>query len=69
MATINIKRERTGNKWFCLEPRLWNIFFNSLLSLEFKSGTKTVGVAEVQLLLTRGKSMIELENLDNIELK
>jgi len=53
----------------CLGPGLWNIFYNSLLNLEFKSNTTIIAFADDLLLLTRGKSVRELENLANIELK
>jgi RsiW-degrading membrane proteinase PrsW (M82 family) len=51
-----------------LGPGMWNIFYNSLLNLTFKSGTKIVAFA-YDLILTRGKSVSEVENIANIELK
>jgi hypothetical protein len=48
---------------------MWNIFYNSLLNLTFKSGTKIVAFADDLLLLTRGKLVSEVENIANIELK
>ena len=72
MATNNIKIERAVSKGCpqgsCLGPELWNIFYNSLLNLEFKSSTKIIAFADDLLLLTRGKSVRELENIANIEL-
>jgi hypothetical protein len=53
----------------CLGPGLWNIFYNSLLNLKFKSGTKIIAFADDFLLLTRGKSVSELENTANAELQ
>ena len=50
-------------------PGMWNIFYNSLLNLKFTSGTKIIAFADDLLLLTRGKSMSELENIANTELK
>ena len=48
---------------------MWNIFYNSLLNLTFTSGTIIVAFADDLLLLTRGKSVSEVENITNIELK
>jgi len=44
---------------------MWNIFYNSLLNLTFTSGTKIVAFADDLLLLTRGKSVSEVENVAN----
>jgi hypothetical protein len=48
---------------------MWNIFYNSLLNLTFTSGTKIIAFADDLLLLTRGKSVSEVENIANTELK
>jgi hypothetical protein len=48
---------------------MWNIFYNSLLNLKFTSGTKIVAFAEDLLLLIRGTSVSEVENIANTELK
>jgi len=48
---------------------MWNIFYNSLLNLTFTSGTIIVAFADDLLLLTRGKSVSEVENIANTELK
>jgi hypothetical protein len=48
---------------------MWNIFYNSLLNLTFTSGTKIVAFADDLLLLTRGKSVSEVENIANTEQK
>jgi len=73
LATNNIKIERAVSKGCpqgtCLGLGLWNIFYNSLLNLEFKSSTKIIAFADNLLLLTRGKSVGELENTANTELK
>jgi hypothetical protein len=53
----------------CQGPGMWNIFYNSLLNLTFVSGTKTVAFADDLLLLTRGKTVSDVENIANIELK
>jgi hypothetical protein len=72
MATNNIKIERAVSRGCpqgsCLGPGLWNIFYNSLLNIKFKSGTKIIAFADL-LLLIRGKSVRELENIANTELK
>jgi hypothetical protein len=44
---------------------MWNIFYNSLLNLTFTSGTKIVAVANDLLLLIRGKTGSEVENIAN----
>jgi hypothetical protein len=72
METNNIKLERAVNKGCpqgsCLGPAMWNIFYNTLLNLKFKSGTKIIAFADDLILLTRGKSVSELENTANAEL-
>ena len=49
-------------------PGLWNIFYNSLLRLKFLKRTKVIAFANDILLLTRAKTVSEVENLANIEL-
>ena len=69
----NINIERAVSKWCpqrsCLGPGMWNIFYNSLLNLTFTSGTKIIAFADELIILTRGKSVSEVENTANIELK
>jgi hypothetical protein len=48
---------------------MWNVFYNWLLNLTFTSGTKIVAFADDLLFLTRGKSVSEVENIANTELK
>jgi len=48
---------------------MWNTFYNLLLNLTFTSGTNIVAFADDLLLLTRGKSVSEVENTANTELK
>ena len=73
LATNNITIERAVSRGApqgaCLGPGIWNIFYNSLLNLTFTSGTKIVAFADDLLLLARGKSVSEVENITNIELK
>ena len=52
----------------CLRPDLWNIFYNPLLNLKFISGTKITAFADDLIILTRGKSVSEIENTANTEL-
>jgi acid phosphatase class B len=48
---------------------MWNIFYNSLLNLKFTRSTKIIAFADDLLILTRGKSVSEVENISNIELQ
>ena len=49
-------------------PGLWNIFYNSLLNLNFSHRTKTIAFADDLILATRGKTVLEAENISNTEL-
>jgi hypothetical protein len=73
LSTNNINIERTVSKGWqqgsCLGPGMWNIFSNSLLNLTFTSGTKIIAFADDFIVLTRGKSVREVENTANIELE
>jgi len=72
MATINIKLERAVCKGcpqcLCLSPAMWNIFYNSLLKLMFTCSTNIIAIADDLLLLTRGETVNEIENIANLEL-
>jgi len=73
MSNNNIKLERIVNKG-CPQgshcgPGLWNIFYNSLLRLKFLKRTKVIAFADDILLLTRAKTVREVENIANIELR
>jgi hypothetical protein len=71
-TTNNVTIERAvskGPQGSCLGPGMWNIFYNSLLNLTFTSGTKIVPFADDLLLLIRGTSVSEVENIANTELK
>jgi len=48
---------------------MWKNFYNSLLNLTFTSGTKIVAFADDLLLLTRWKSVSEVENIANTQMK
>jgi hypothetical protein len=73
LSTNNINIERIVSKGCsqgsCLGPEMWNIFYNSLLNLTFTSCTKIIAFADNLIILTRGKSVREVENTANIELK
>jgi len=73
LETNNINIERAVSKGCpqgsCLGPGMWNIFYNSLLNLTFTSDTKIIAFADNLLILIRGKSVSEVENTANIELK
>ena len=72
IATNNIKTERAVSKecrqGSCLGPGMWNIFYNPLLNLKFTSDTKIIAFADDLIILTRGKSVSEIENTANTEL-
>jgi len=72
MATNNIKLERAVSKGCpqgsCLGPGMWNIFYNSILKLKLTSSTKIIAFADDLLLLTRGATVSEIENIANLEL-
>ena len=72
METNNIKLESAVSRGCpqgsCLGPGMWNIFYNSLLKLKFTSSTKIIAFADYLLLLTRGETVSEIENIANLEL-
>jgi hypothetical protein len=51
----------------CSGPGLWNIQYNSLLNVEYNNRTKAIAFADDLILLTRGKTVREPENVTNIE--
>ena len=52
----------------CLGPGMWNIFYNLLLNLTFTGSKKIIAFAEDPLLLIRGETVSEIENIANLEL-
>jgi hypothetical protein len=52
----------------CCGPGLWNLYYNSLLNLNFMHRTKTIAFADDLILAIRGRTVTEAENLANIEL-
>ena len=71
LQTNNIKIEAeitTGcPQGSCCAPGLWNIYYNSLLNLNYMHRTKTIAFADDLILATRGRTVIEAENMANIE--
>ena len=47
---------------------MWNIFYNTLLKINFTHRTKTIAFADDVILAIRGKTVSEAENIANIEL-
>jgi hypothetical protein len=47
---------------------MWNIYYNSLLNLNFTHRTKTIAFADDLILAIRGRTVTEAENMSNIEL-
>jgi len=53
----------------CCGPCFWNVMYNSLIYLKFKSRTKVIVFAEDLIVLTRGAYEVETENYWNQDLK
>ena len=51
----------------CCGSVLWNIQYNSILNLNFTKRTTALAFADDLLLITRGESVREAENFENIE--
>jgi hypothetical protein len=47
---------------------MWNIYYNSLLNLNFTHRTKIIAFADDLILATRGRTVTEAENTGNIDL-
>lgn len=73
LQTDNIKTEaeitRGCPQGSCCGPRLWNIYYNSLLNLNYTHRTKTTAFADDLILATNGRTVIEAQNIANIELR
>lgn len=52
----------------CCGPGLWNVQYDSLLNLQYKTGTKVIAFADDVIVLIKGKNVLEIENKANIEL-
>jgi len=52
---------------FTSGPGFWNMQYNSLLNLEYKKNTKVIAYADDLMILTKGKTQVEVENYANIE--
>jgi hypothetical protein len=53
----------------CCGPGLWNLQYNSLSNLNYTNRTKTIAFADDLIIITRGKTAREAENIANIELR
>ena len=52
----------------CCGPGFWNIQYNSLLNVQYSQHTKVLAFADDFLMITKGKSLLELENHINLDL-
>ena len=52
----------------CCGPGLWNIQYNTLLELNYNSRTKAIAFADDLILMTRGNTVLEAENIANVEM-
>ena len=52
----------------CSGPGFWNILYNSLLTFELNSRSRTVAFADDLVILTRGETVTETENFMNAAL-
>ena len=46
---------------------LWNLQYYSLLNLNYTNRTKAIAFADDLIIVTRGKTSIEAENIANID--
>ena len=73
MTTNNSTTERSITKG-CPQgsscgPGFWNTLYNSLLTLELTSPSKSIAFADDLIILTRGETVAEAENYMNLELR
>lgn len=52
----------------CCGPVYWNILYNSLLNLDFTQRTEVIAFADDLLIMTKGKSILDVENFANQDL-
>jgi hypothetical protein len=52
----------------CCGPGLWNIQYNSLLTLKYTNHTKAVAFADDLLIMIKAESIREAENIANVEM-
>jgi hypothetical protein len=72
VLTLNSRQEHRAISKVCPQgsasgPGFWNILFNSLLNLGYSKNTKVIAYAEDLLILTKGKTQVEVENYANVE--
>jgi len=69
---INIRLETEVTKGkpqgSCCGPGLWNLQYNFILNLNYTNRTKAIAFADDLIIVTRGKTMREAENIAKIEL-
>jgi hypothetical protein len=65
-----LEREVTKGcpKGSCCGPGLWNLQYNSLLKLNYTNRTRAIAFADDLIIITRGTTVREAENIANIEL-
>jgi len=73
ITTNNISIERSvkngSPQWSRWGPGFWNLLYNSIFKLEFTSHTKVTAFANDLIILTKGESIVEVENYMNLELR
>lgn len=53
----------------CCGPGLWNVLYNSMLNLQFTQRTEVIAFADDILIMTKGKSKLDVGNYCNQDLK
>ena len=73
MSTNSDSIERSATKGrpqeSCCRPGFWNLLYNSLLKLDFKTHSKVIAFADDLIILTKGESIVEAESCINGELR
>jgi hypothetical protein len=69
--SVSIKRRVTKGcpQGSCCGPGFWNLLYNSLLKLELTSHSVAIAFADDLIILTRGESVVEVENYMNLEMR
>ena len=58
----------TDSQGSCCGPGLWNIQYNPLLELNYTNRMKAIAFADDLILMTRGNTVREAENIANVEM-
>ena len=73
MSTNSVSIERSVTKGCpqesCCGPGFWNLFYSSLLKLDFTSHSNVTTFADDLIILTKKESIVEAENYLNLELR